>query len=173
MARCMLDYGGVARDMWGYAVRYAVYVQNRVVHTNMKMSPYEMRYGEIPDMNRLKVFGCTAYVARDKKETDYVKDSKFDPRGVEGCFVGVADDGNETLGIAIKGYIVWTLETGPQTITSMQVTFDETRYPKLMGITEYEFSSQTKIEKCKATITVMSFDTEHDLWHVHVISKSI
>ena len=165
MARCMLDYGGVARDMWGYAVRYAVYVQNRVVHTNMKMSPYEMRYGEIPDMNRLKVFGCTAYVARDKKETDYVKDSKFDPRGVEGCFVGVADDGNETLGIAIKGYIVWTLETGPRTITSMQVTFDETRYPKLMGITEYEFSSQAKIEKCKATITVMSFDTEHEDRH--------
>jgi hypothetical protein len=32
MARCMLEYGSVARDMWGWAVRYAVYVQNRLVH---------------------------------------------------------------------------------------------------------------------------------------------
>ena len=51
MARCMLEYGKVARDMWGYAVRYAAYVQNRVVHANMEMSPYEMRFGEAPDLS--------------------------------------------------------------------------------------------------------------------------
>jgi ferredoxin len=28
MARCMIEYGKVARDMWGYAVRYAAHVQN-------------------------------------------------------------------------------------------------------------------------------------------------
>ena len=28
MARCMLEYGKVARDMWGYAIRYAAYIQN-------------------------------------------------------------------------------------------------------------------------------------------------
>jgi hypothetical protein len=38
MARCMLDYGKVARDMWGYAVRYAVHVQNRIVQRNVYVS---------------------------------------------------------------------------------------------------------------------------------------
>ena len=171
MARCMLEYGKVARDMWGYAVRYAAHVQNRIVHVGMPMSPYEMWYGEAPDLTRLKVFGCTAYVTRDKKETDFVKDQKFDVRGAEGCFVGIADDGVEIQGAAVKGYIVWTLETGARTLTSMQVNFDETRYPRLMGVTEWEFSLQTNIEKCKATITVMSFDTEHIDRHPFVFEE--
>ena len=165
MARCMLDFGHVARDMWGYAVRYAAFVQNRLVHTHMDSSPYEMRFGQEPDMSRLKVFGCTAFVTRDKKETDFVKDSKLDPRGAEGCFVGMADDGAEILDIAVKGYIVWTLETGARILTSMQVNFDETRYPKLMGTTEWEFSNQAKVEKCKATINVMTFETENSDRH--------
>ena len=159
-ARCMLEYGKVARDMWGYAVRYAVYVQNRIVHANMEMAPYEMRYGEAPDLSRLKVFGCAAYVARDKKETDFVKDSKLDMRGTMGCFVGIAEDGGDTHGAAVKGYIVWALETGARVITSTQVRFDETRYPRLIGITEWEFSMQTRVQKCRATITDMSFETE-------------
>ena len=161
MARCMLEYGKVARDMWGYAVRYAAHIQNRIVHAGMPMSPYEMRHGEAPHLNRLRVFGCTAYVTRDKKETDFVKDKKLDVRGAEGCFVGIAKEGIEIQGAAVKGYLVWTLETGASVIASMQVKFDETRYPKLMGVTEWEFSLQAKVEKCKATITVMSFETEH------------
>lgn len=158
MARCMLEYGGVARDMWGYAVRYAAYVQNRIVHAGQQMSPFEARYGTPADLSRLKVFGCMAYVTRDKKETDYVADKKLDPRSVSGCFVGMADDGDN--GVHIKGHMVWTLETGARLLTSSQVTFDETRYPKLMGVTEWEFSMRTKIRKCKATVTVMNFDTE-------------
>ncbi len=42
MACCLLEYGGVARDMWGWAVRYAVYIQNRIVHKGTDKSPYEM-----------------------------------------------------------------------------------------------------------------------------------
>ena len=160
MARCMLEYGRVPRDMWGYAVRYAAHIQNRIIHQGMDLCPYEMRYGETPDLSRLRVFGCTAYVARDKKETDFVTDSKWDTRGLEGCFVGMADDGAEVIGAAVKGYVVWTLETGPRTVTSMQVTFDETRYPKLMGVTEWEFSTKANREKCKATVNMMTFETE-------------
>lgn len=171
MARCMLEYGKVARDMWGYAVRYAAHVQNRLVHAGLQASPYEMRFGEAPDLTRLKVFGCTAYVTRDKKETDFVKDKKLDPRGAEGCFVGMADDGAEIQGAAVKGYVVWTLETGARTVTSMQVNFDETRYPQLMGVTEWEFSMQAKVEKCKATVTMMTFETESTDRHPFVFEK--
>jgi hypothetical protein len=72
-------------------------------------------------------------VTRDKKETNFVVDKKLDPRGAMGCFVGMADDGAEIPGAAVKGYVVWTLETGAKTVTSTQVQFDETRYPQLMG----------------------------------------
>jgi hypothetical protein len=81
MARCLLEYRGVARDMWGYAVRYAAYIQNSTVFAGQTQSPYEARFDTAPDLNRLKVFGCAAYVTRDKKETDFVKDKKLDPRG--------------------------------------------------------------------------------------------
>ena len=160
MARCMIEYGKVARDMWGYAVRYAAYVQNRIVHAGMEMCPYEMRYDELPDLEVLKVFGCAAYITRDKKETDYVLDPKLDPRGAMGCFVGMAEDGGEFEGAAVKGYMVWTLETGARMVVSPQVRFDETCYPQLMGVTEWEFSLRTQVEKCKATINSMTFETE-------------
>jgi hypothetical protein len=51
MARCMLEYSKMARDMWGYAVRYAGYVQNRTVTAGQNMSPFEVRFGEAPDFN--------------------------------------------------------------------------------------------------------------------------
>ncbi len=76
-----------------------------------------------------------------------------------GCFVGIAEDG-ETYGVHMKGYMVWLLETGNQLLTSSQVTFDETRCPQLMGVTEWEFSMRTKTKMCKATVNVMSFETE-------------
>jgi hypothetical protein len=56
--------------------------------------------------------------------------------------------------------VVWSLETGARIITSQQVTFDESRFPKVMGVTEWEFSMQTRIEKCRATISAINFDTE-------------
>jgi hypothetical protein len=72
----------------------------------------------------------------------------------------MADDAAEIQGAAVKGYIVWTLETGARTLTSMQVNFDETRYPRLMGVMEWEFSMLAKVGKCKAKISVMTFKTE-------------
>jgi hypothetical protein len=105
MARCMLEYGGVARDMWGYAVRYATYVQNRIVHAGQTRSPFVARFETAADLSRLKVFGCAAYVTRDKKETDYVSDKKLDPRSVSGCFVGMADDGDS--GVHSKEHMVF------------------------------------------------------------------
>ncbi len=160
MARCMLEYGGVARDMWGWAVRYAAYVMNRLVLRNMKVSPYEMRYHCEPEMDKIKIFGCAAYVARDKNESDFIKDPKLDPRGISGTFIGIAEDGGEIQGGAIKGYVVWSLETGARIITSTQVSFDESRFPRIMGVTEWEFAMQTRIDKCKATISAMTFETE-------------
>ncbi len=172
MARCMLEYGKVACDMWGYAVQYTAYVQNSLVHVGQEASAYEMQHGEAPDLSRLRVFGCTAYVTQDKKETDFVKDPKLDPRGAMGCFVGMAEDGGEFMGGAAKGYMVWTLETGAQMLTSTQVHFDETRYLELMGTTEWEFSLQAQIQKCKATVMVMNFETEDVFGHPFVFEEN-
>jgi len=171
MARCMLNYGHVARDMWGWAVRYAVYIQNRLVRSDSGFSPYEMRFEETPDISRLRVFGCTAYVARDKNESDFIIDTKLDPRGAKGCFLGIAEDGQEIIEASVKGYIVWSLETDARVITSSQVTFDETCFPQMLGVTEWEFSKQTGITKSAVTTSALNFDTERLARHPFVLDE--
>jgi hypothetical protein len=84
----------------------------------------------------------------------------LDPRGITGCFLGMAEDGGERQQAAIKGYVVWSLETGARIITRAQVSFDKSKYPRLMGVTEWEFSLQTRVRKCEATVSAMSFETE-------------
>ena len=99
-------------------MRYAAYTQNLLVLSNLSLSPFVMRYGEVPDLTRLKIFGCTAYVIRDKTKSDFILDPKWEPRGITGCFMDMADDGGEASGAAIKGCAAWSLETGARIITT-------------------------------------------------------
>ena len=66
----------------------------------------------------------------------------------------MAEDCTEILDAAVKGYMVWSLETGTHILTSSQVRFDETSYSQLLGTTEWEFSLKTRVEKCKAAVSV-------------------
>jgi len=148
MARCMLNAENyrLPRDLWGWAVRYATHTQNRLPSTalfhNEKrrlVSPHYMRYGQDPDLSDIKPFGCEAFVHRDRASR-FVKDSKLDEHGIQGMFVGRAEDGGElnASGVAIKGNIIWTLEGGPRVIISDQTTIIETRFPQLLGPVEWE-----------------------------------
>jgi hypothetical protein len=145
-SRCLLNGEGYSlpRDLWGWAVRYAVHIQNRMPHSALydagkrrTVSPFYMRYREEADMSNIKVFGCEIFVHRDRKST-YVRDPKLDEHAVRGMFVGRAEDGGDLRGVAVKGDIVWTLEGGPRVIISDQTTAIETRFPQLLGPVEWE-----------------------------------
>lgn len=146
MSRCMLNGEGykIPRDMWGWAIRYAVFIQNRLphyaLHCNEKrrlLTPYFKRFGEEADMSQIKPFGCEIFIHRDR-QSPFVKDPKFDEHAIRGMFVGRAEDGGSSKGLAIKGDIVWTLETGPRVIISDQTTAIETRFPQMLGPVEWE-----------------------------------
>jgi hypothetical protein len=138
-ARCMMNHAQCPCDFWTWAVRHAVWVRNCVSVEAFK-SPYELVYGHKPDLSMLRVFGCSAVVAKDS-DAAWVQDSKWDSRGVPGIFVSIATDGHDVAsGASVKGYVVWTLETGPCLITSVDVQFDEQVYPRLLCPIEWELS---------------------------------
>ena len=145
-SRCMMnaEKHTMPRDVWGWAVRYATHVQNRMPHMALHstakrraVSPHFMRFGEEADMSYIKPFGCEAFVHRDRK-SNYVQDPKLDEHAIRGMFMGRAEDGGDLKGIAVKGDIIWTLEGGPRVIISDQTTMIETRFPQLLGPIEWE-----------------------------------
>jgi hypothetical protein len=88
MARTMLDEFKSPHNFQGEAIATAVHVSNclflRLVYNKM---PYEFLTGNKPNLSYFRVFGCKCFV-KNKKE----RLGKFEPRTVEGIFVGYADD---------------------------------------------------------------------------------
>lgn len=65
-ARCMLFEAGMPANMWAEAARHATDVYNMTPHSALDgRTPYELWTGKKPDLARLKVFGCAAYVLRE------------------------------------------------------------------------------------------------------------
>ena len=66
----MLFEAGLPLSFWGEALASFVYVWNRVSTSALtSKTPYEVFYGEKPDVSRLRVWGCVAYVhiQKDKR----------------------------------------------------------------------------------------------------------
>lgn len=111
MASCMLIDAGMEKKYWGEAIRTAAFLQNRLPSRVIEGTPYEKFYGSKPKLDRLRVFGCDAYV-----HIPDVKRRKLDPRSRKLTFVGYAEDR--------KGYRF--LDRATDTITvSRDATFIE------------------------------------------------
>jgi hypothetical protein len=55
--RGLLYGSSLPATFWSYAVVHSVYIQNRLVHSRTKRTPYEALTGTKPDMRHLRVFG--------------------------------------------------------------------------------------------------------------------
>jgi hypothetical protein len=63
----------------------ACHVHNRILSKKIQSSPYELWNGRKPNLNYLKVWGCTAYFrVSDPKRT------KLGSRAIKSVFVGYA-----------------------------------------------------------------------------------
>ena len=62
-ARSMMTHAGLPDKFWAEAVDTAAYLRNRTPTTAIRgyRTPYEVWYGERPNIGHLKVFGCVAY----------------------------------------------------------------------------------------------------------------
>ncbi|PIL25727.1 hypothetical protein GSI_11477 [Ganoderma sinense ZZ0214-1] len=92
-ARAMLVDSGLPQYLWPYALLHSTWLKNRTSTCVLDgKTPYEVRYGEKPDLRGLKPFSAKVWVHLEHA-------SKMQPKAVEGCFVRYAE--NE------KGYLVY------------------------------------------------------------------
>lgn len=82
-ARTMLHAKSLPVKLWAEAVNCAVYVLNRTVWAQGKVTPYEKWIGKPPSLKHLRIFGSPAYANIPKQ---FVK--KFDARAKKVIFVG-------------------------------------------------------------------------------------
>ena len=83
-ARCFLHQAGLPHEFWAFAIMAAAFTRNHVVGKSTGgKTPEERWSGNKPSVERLRVFGCDAFVRVPRQNR-----SKFDSRAVKSIFVG-------------------------------------------------------------------------------------
>lgn len=82
-ARPMMFQCGAPQRLWAEAVAAASKVCDAISHMQRDKTPFELFYGQKPDLCRLRVLGCTAHVHVPKEQKE-----KLDERSEEGMLVG-------------------------------------------------------------------------------------
>jgi hypothetical protein len=110
--KALLNDQGLSMFLWGEESMPTIYVQNRSPHHILKeMTPEESFSGKKPNVENLRIFGCTVYshIPKDKK-------NKLEPSGNKGIFVGFNDSS--------KAYRIYIPEQHNIEV-SRDVTFNE------------------------------------------------
>ncbi len=92
--RALLKDGGMEESFWPLAMQTATYLINRTPHESLGgLSPLEKSTGKKPDLGRIRVFGCTAYVQVPKAQ----RRGKFSDVAWKGVLVGYSMQSPEWL----------------------------------------------------------------------------
>lgn len=73
--------------LWPFALNHVIYIRNRVQHSAIGKSPYQVITRERPDLKHIRVFGCTAYALQ------LPRPFKFSKRALEGIYLETAEHG--------------------------------------------------------------------------------
>ena len=124
-ARCMLLGSKLSKNLWTEAVKAATYVVNRCPTAALSGKvPAELWHGRKPDLTKLRVFGCIAYLRLPKQ----LINGKFESRTIK-CF---------HIGYCANGYRLWSAEE-KKVILGYDVFFDETKFvfePTVVPVSE-------------------------------------
>ena len=67
--------------LWNHIILAVNYIQNRLVHSAIRKTPYEALYGMQPDISRWKALGCCYWHLTPKKTynnlEDYIQEGRF------------------------------------------------------------------------------------------------
>jgi len=119
-ARAMLIHANMPQQFWPEAVATAIYMWNRLPNSAINnKTPYELYYGEKPDLHHMQPFGCIVYAHVPKAHQG--KESKYLTRAHKGVFVEY--DSSES-------WRVYDLERRCFDV-SHDVTFVETEFPRI------------------------------------------
>lgn len=113
-ARCMLLDSKLGKSLWTEAVLSAVYVINRSPTDALNnMVPAEVWYGDKPNLEKLRVFGCLAYLHLPK----VLVGGKFESK-TKKCFF---------VGYCTNGYRLWSPDD-KKLLFGRDIIFDETKF---------------------------------------------
>ncbi len=150
-ARSMLSHAGLQNNFWAEAVATAAYVRNRSPASTLSegVTPYQKWYGHKPNLEHLRVFGCTAYA--------HVPDGqrqKLDKKAKKFRFVGYS--------IQSKGYRLLDEDT-KRILVRRDVVFNESNFgEKLLLNDEGSVESlEISCEQSKNAETVPNHGQEH------------
>lgn len=88
-ARAMITESNHEKELWGEACLAACYVINRSPTSALERKvPAELWFGHKPNISKLRVFGCVAYLHRPKQFC-----TKFGPKSEKYLFVGYCPNG--------------------------------------------------------------------------------
>jgi hypothetical protein len=60
--RCLLDHAKMGQVMWSEAAHHAVHLLNITPSRSLgNITPHEAAYGDVPDVSKLRVFGCAVF----------------------------------------------------------------------------------------------------------------
>ena len=120
-ARCLALESGAPDDLWPFYMAAAAVANNCLTTAAVGLEgdavPWQRWHGTAPPLDRLRVFGCLAWVNADSRKERRQGD-KFGARAVRCAFLGCADEG--------VGWMCWD---GKRVRTSVHVTFQEARMP--------------------------------------------
>ncbi|KAF2889263.1 hypothetical protein ILUMI_16910 [Ignelater luminosus] len=112
--RCMILNANISKTLWSEAVMAAVYIINRSPSVALnKKTPAEMWFDVKPNLQKLKVFGCSAYLRIPKE----ILKSKLDSRSKK-CHM---------MGFCPNGYRLWDPENN-KIIKGFDVKFCENEF---------------------------------------------
>ena len=115
MIRSMLAESQAPKRFWAEALSTATYLRNRSPTSALnEMTPHEAWTGDKPNVEHLRVFGCTAYAHIPKDERQ-----KLDPKARKCIMLG--------YGTEVKGYRLFNPET-QRILYSRDVIFNETEF---------------------------------------------
>jgi hypothetical protein len=131
-ARCMLLGSKLEKCLWTEAILTAAYLVNRSPTSSLKdQVPAELWYGEKPNLNKLKIFGCVAYLRLPNE----ILKSKLDSR-TKTCYM---------VGYCPNGYRLWCPQE-KRIICGRDIVFDETKF----AIKEPSFYRSEQVEEEQA-----------------------
>jgi hypothetical protein len=100
-ARTLLYGSGLPAKYWSSALLHSVYLNNRLVHTVTKKTPFEGFYGAKPDIRHLKLFGSRVCVKRSGSRR-----SKLDRHDFKGIFLGYSATDNNIVYLDLDSGVV-------------------------------------------------------------------
>ena len=116
MARCMIFDANLSKTYWPYALNMAANLKNMCFHSAIGKTPYESMYGEKPNLNFVKTFGCVAYSFVEKQFR-----KKLDKNSRRGIFLGTSENS--------KAYLIGIQSEGKLKVQKTRnVSFDESKF---------------------------------------------